>query len=60
MNAVWIMVLVFCPGFSDLSECRREIVKGNFPTERVCKELGNLLKSNGVSYTCVIRWPNDA
>jgi hypothetical protein len=54
------MVLVFCPGFSDLSECRREIVKGNFPTERVCKELGNLLKSNGVSYTCVIRWPNDA
>ena len=60
MNAVWIMVVMFCPGYSDRAECRREIVKGTFPTEQVCKSHGNMLRAKGVSYVCMIRWPNEA
>ena len=54
------MVVMFCPGYSDRSECRREVVKGTFPTERVCKATGELLRTKGVNYVCSIRWPNNA
>ena len=60
MNAVWIMVVLICPGYTDRDECRREIVKGTFPTERVCKATGEMLRAKGVSYVCTIRWPNNA
>ncbi len=60
MNAVWTMVVMFCPGYSDRAECRREIVPGVFPSEYVCKSRGELLMTKGVSYVCTIRWPNDA
>ena len=57
MTAVWIMVVMFCPGYTDRAECRREIVPGKFPTEQVCKVRGEMLRTKGVSYVCVIRWP---
>ena len=60
MNAVWIMVVMFCPGYSDRAECRREIVPGVFRSEQVCKARGELLRTKGVSCVCAIRWPNNA
>jgi hypothetical protein len=60
MSAVWIMVVMFCPGYTDRPGCRTEIVPGAFSSEQVCKVRGNMLRANGFSYTCVIRWPNDA
>jgi len=60
MTAVWMMAVMFCPGYSDRSECRREIVKGTFPSEEVCKRRGELLRTKGVSYQCYMRWPNEA
>ena len=60
MNAVWVMVVMICPGYSDRAECRREIVPGVFRSEQVCKARGELLRTKGVSYVCAIRWPNNA
>jgi hypothetical protein len=57
MAAVWIMVVMFCPGYSDgPARCRTEIVPGSFPTEQRCKEIGGLLKHKGVSYVCLPQW----
>ena len=39
MNPVWVMVVMFCPGYSDGVECRREVVPGRFQTA-----VGNLLR----------------
>ena len=55
MNAVWIMVVMFCPGYSDRAECRREIVPGVFRSEQVCKARGELFRTKGVSYVCAVQ-----
>jgi hypothetical protein len=60
MSAVWIMVVMFCPGYSDQAGCRTEIVPGSFPTQQRCKEVGGLLKSKRVSYVCLPQWENAA
>ncbi len=60
MSAVWIMVVAFSPGYTDQPGCRTEIVSGSFPTEQICKELGNLLKSKRVSYVCLPQWEKAA
>ena len=52
MNSIWIMLVMFCPGYSDRDECRREIVPGVFRSEQVCKARGELFRTKGVSYVC--------
>jgi hypothetical protein len=48
--AVWIMVVMFCPGYLDgPGRCRTEIVPGSFPSQQRCKEVGGLLKHKGVT-----------
>jgi hypothetical protein len=61
MSAVWIMVVMFCPGCSDgPARCRTEIVPGSFPAQQRCKEVGGLLKHKGVSYVCLPQWEKAA
>ena len=60
MNPVWIMVVMFCPGYSDRAECRREIVPGRFQTEQSCKELGALMKNPRTSFVCIANWEKSA
>ena len=60
MAAVWIMIVMFCPGYTDRSECRKEVVPGVFRTEQVCKDRGEMLKAKGVAFRCYASWPNDA
>jgi hypothetical protein len=58
--AVWIMVVMFCPRYSDRPGCRTEIVPGSFPTQQRCKEIGGLLKNKGASYVCLPQWEKAA
>ena len=55
MNSIWIMLVMFCPGYSDRDECRREIVPGVFRSEQVCKARGELFRTKGVSYVCAVQ-----
>jgi hypothetical protein len=60
MNAVWVMLVMICPGLNGQPGCSTSVVPGHFLTQQSCKEIGGLMKSQRVSFVCIRSWENKA